>query len=360
MQQYNNKNKKQQHHYNKDKKVFNNLKHIKNNNVFNSKEQYEILEDFPTNINISYETVVHKKISDAQIILAIPDGVRHCIWFTTYKNNNVCWLLELNLSNKVVNIQKCLTSYHDTLCYGTVLYGTLFNYNSSVKCFSIEDMYYYKGHNIQPSKYGERLQKIHNLFKSCELNQTIFTNKMVMFGLPYIDTSFENAVKVASSLPYKTQFLQFQYLEESNGNIYNLSLQTILETKTIVKGKPSNKVVQTQVLKNNASVKKKTTVFKVVPDIQNDIYHLYSSDGVFVDIAYIQTYEKSVMMNKLFRNIKENARLDALEESDDEEEFENNNPDKFVFLDRSYLMECEFNYKFKKWMPIKIVNVNKY
>jgi hypothetical protein len=342
---------KQTHYGNKDKDKY------KYNKGFDSKEQYEILEDFPTNINISYETVVHKKISDAQIILAIPDGVRYCVWFTTYKNNNVCWLLELNLSNKVVNIQKCLTSYHDTLCYGTVLYGTLFNYNSSVKCFSIEDMYYCKGHNIQPSKYGERLQKIHNLFKSCELNQTIFTNRMVMFGLPYMDTSYENVLKVVSSLPYKTQFLQFQYLEESNGNIYNLSLKTILETKPIVEVKQSNKPFQqTQRRDSLDPKKKKTTVFKVIPDIQNDIYHLYSSDGVFVDIAYIQTYEKSVMMNKLFRNIKENDRLDALEESDDEEEFENNNQDKFVFLDRSYLMECDFNYKFKKWMPIKIVN----
>ena len=350
----------------------NNKQHYKNNggkqhqgnknnhkNGYNSKEQYEILEDFPTNINISYETIVHKKISDAQIILAIPDGVRYCIWFTTYKNNNICWMLELNQSNKVVNIEKCLTNYHDTLCYGTVLYGTLFTYKTSVKCFSIEDMYYYKGYNIQPSKYCERLQKIHNLFKSCELNQTIFTNRMLMFGLPYMDTSYENMLKIVSSLPYKTQFLQFQYLEESNGNIYNLSLQTITETKTILEVNQSNKLVQKTQPPCRVSLdskKKKTTVFKVVPDIQNDIYHLYSSDGTFVDIAYIQTYEKSVMMNKLFRNIKENDRLDALEESDDEEEFENNNPDKFVFLERSYLMECDFNYKFKKWMPIKIVN----
>jgi hypothetical protein len=61
-------------------------------------------------------------------------------------------------------------------------------------------------------------------------------------------------------------------------------------------------------------------------------------------------------MNKLFRKIKENDRLDALEESDDEEEFENENEDKFVYLDKTYNMICLYNYKFKKWYPIKVAD----
>ena len=64
-------------------------------------------------------------------------------------------------------------------------------------------------------------------------------------------------------------------------------------------------------------------------------------------------------MNKLFRNIKENKNLDLLEESDDDEEFENINKDKFVDLEKSCIIECEYNIKFKKWMPRKLSN-NKY
>jgi hypothetical protein len=63
-------------------------------------------------------------------------------------------------------------------------------------------------------------------------------------------------------------------------------------------------------------------------------------------------------MNKLFRKIKENTNLDALEESDDEEEFENDNEDKYVYLDRTYNMVCDYNYKFKKWTPIRIAKEN--
>jgi hypothetical protein len=65
-------------------------------------------------------------------------------------------------------------------------------------------------------------------------------------------------------------------------------------------------------------------------------------------------------MNKLFRNIKENDNLDLLEESDDEEEFQNENIDRFVDINKSFLFVCKYNYKFKKWFPVKLFdNVNR-
>ena len=39
---------------------------------------------------------------------------------------------------------------------------------------------------------------------------------------------------------------------------------------------------------------------------------------------------------------QENANLDLLEESDDEDEFENTHLDKFVDLEKTVLMECVF------------------
>ena len=70
-----------------------------------------------------------------------------------------------------------------------------------------------------------------------------------------------------------------------------------------------------------------------------------------IGVAYIPNYETSVWLNTLFRNIKENANLDALEESDDEDEFESEEIDKFVCLDKKYKMICEYNRKFKMWIP---------
>ena len=59
-------------------------------------------------------------------------------------------------------------------------------------------------------------------------------------------------------------------------------------------------------------------------------------------------------MNSLFRTIKENDNLDLLEESDDEEEFENINLDKFVDLDKKITMKCVYMNKFDSWKPIEI------
>jgi hypothetical protein len=115
---------------------------------------------------------------------------------------------------------------------------------------------------------------------------------------------------------------------------------------------------------NNKNVinDRKEVVFKIKPDIQNDIYQLYclndDNKEVYFDTCLIPDFNTSVMMNKLFRTIKENDRLDALEESDDEEEFENENEDRFVNLDKTYTMVCLYNYKFKKWYPVRISDKN--
>ena len=63
-------------------------------------------------------------------------------------------------------------------------------------------------------------------------------------------------------------------------------------------------------------------------------------------------------MNALFRNIKENANLDLLEESDEEDDFENTQIDKFVDLEKTYTMECVYLKRFKKWQPVKTILKN--
>jgi hypothetical protein len=151
-------------------------------------------------------------------------------------------------------------------------------------------------------------------------------------------------------VPYKVDKIQFRYFNSKkiscvkyykpNSNSNN-SINNGINTKNIVdKGKAT--------IANRA-------VFKVSPQIQTDIYNLFVyKDGKeeFFSIAFIPDFKTSVLMNKLFRNIKENSNLDALEESDDEAEFENEREDKYVFLDRCVKMNCQYNYKFKKWVPV--------
>jgi hypothetical protein len=141
--------------------------------------------------------------------------------------------------------------------------------------------------------------------------------------------------------------MDYKIYIQTKSNKYEKAV--VHEEKTLVKNNVKNQL-------------KREIVFNIRADIQDDIYHLfYINDELNEEehsIACIPDYNSSVMMNKLFRIIKENDNLDALEESDDEEEFENDNIDKFVHLDKSYKMICQFNHKFKKWNPIKIADEN--
>ena len=94
-----------------------------------------------------------------------------------------------------------------------------------------------------------------------------------------------------------------------------------------------------------------TREFILRPDAQNDIYYVLRSldEPITANtmIAHIPNYKTSVMMNSLFRNIKENRNLDALEESDDEDE----SLTPLVDLNKCVKMVCTFSHRFKRWQP---------
>ena len=60
-------------------------------------------------------------------------------------------------------------------------------------------------------------------------------------------------------------------------------------------------------------------------------------------------------MNGLFRNIRENQNLDSIEESDDEDDFQDTRIDKYVDLAKTLSLECVFQPKFKRWVPLRVV-----
>ena len=204
-----------------------------------------------------------------------------------------------------------------------------------------------------------------------DIKQISYNNYFVVFGLPVISQSYEDLDKRVSDINYKINSIHYIDPNRKKSFLvlpfqkYNKKYQeqkTELESiKNIeqpnINLTNSNKFsesVKTTFIPNSKDTQKQTKVFLCKPDIQNDIYHLYSLNNEYIGLACIPDYKTSIMMNKLFRIIKENNDLDKLEESDDEDEFENSNIDKFVFLDKSYKMDCEYNRKFKKWVPIEL------
>lgn len=295
---------------------------------------------------LSYEKIAHKKVYNSDIILAIPEGKKYFAWFTTYKEDNVCFLLEIDDNNRITNAKIAVTSFEDNLVLGTIFYGTLFTHNG-INCFSIEDLYYYKGQNYISKTYLEKINLLKKMFKN-ELSQNVFYKKYTVFGLPLMTTDFNMLLKEIESLPYKVSQIKFRFFEKNNA-------RKILFLKYF---KPGTNKCYNEV-KNNTTLT--NAIFKITPDIDPDIYNLFiykNGKEEYYDIAFVPDYKTSVMMNKLFRKIKENDNLDAIEESDDEAEFEDQREDKYVFLDRSYKMNCVYNSKFKRWVPVNLGSKN--
>jgi hypothetical protein len=359
-------------------------------------DKSHILNEFP-NVKLPYEKFVHKEVYNVDLLLAIPNGKKCFAWFTFFKNKPLCLLLELDNRNvkKIKNIKVANGCFSRTLCYGTVLSGTLF-YHMNNPFFSIQDICFYKEKDIQDCDFNFKMNKIACILKN-DLKQISYNNYFVVFGLPIISKCYSEFKKKLSTISYKLDSIRFiknnihytmcvndfNLLSETNGilnnepknrenNVLNnepknrgnnvLNNEPKNRENNVLNNEPKNR--ENNLLNNEPKNKennekrfqtKHEKMFICRADIQNDIYHLYSPSNDYVGFAAIPDYKTSVMMNKLFRNIKENNDLDALEESDDDEEFENSNIDKFVSLDKSHKMICNFSHKFKKWVPIKII-----
>jgi hypothetical protein len=352
-------------------------------------QKSSVLKDFP-NIKLSYETIVHKKVNQYDFIYAIPQGRKCFVWFRMYENNPVCFLMNFEMNKNVhtitdVSIYPCCFDKRLAYVGGTVFYGTQF-YRFPDKeqiFFTIQDVFYYKSKDVSVNSMKDKLCLIRDMFeKEKELKQVAYTKNFIVLGMPVSTNSWREMESILDKISYRVSFFQFRkydsYTKDSVFAVRFIDKDTNVNTcfenqkqneipKQTKHVKPTFQVNQVTQFKPVTQVQSKTipqqqqmksAIFLVKPDIETDIYHLYCKhkdvDGYYFNIACVPDYKTSVLMNKLFRNIKENENLDSLEESDDEEEFENDKAYKYVYLDRKFYMYCVFNMKFKKWTPVRL------
>jgi hypothetical protein len=339
-------------------------------------DKQNIIRDFP-NIKLSYENITHKKVYNSDMILLIPEGKKCFAWFTYVNDKPSCLIMELTTNKNIVDIKQMNACFSNELSYGTIFYGTLF-YHLHSQFFCIEDIFSSKGEFIERENWGSKMIKINKLLKN-DLKQMSYNNSFVIFGLPITCRKNDEIEYTIKNTTYKIDSIQYRLFDRINNYLFmkfnnyidlykSLEIRRetpipkeihLLESTLILEERQRERPRHEKIVRQQV---KREVVFLIKPDIQNDIYYLYCLDELSRQqqhsIAHIPDYNTSVMMNKLFRIIKENKNLDALEESDDEEEFENEEITKFVHLDKSYKMFCQFNHKFKKWTPIKLANEN--
>ena len=323
----------------------------KYNSILTLDDKKQLLNNFPY-VELSYEKdITHKKVqiqtiqtiqsngAQSNINMHIPKGPKAFIWFSYWNDKPVCITLPLMPNKKGINIhniQLHYASFSKDLCLQTIMYGTFFNEKNKTQCFSCEDIFYYKGIPVFLG-LDQRILLICSLFRNKEIILSSLIDSLsierLIIGLPIITSNFKQAEQLLHNLSYE---------------VYAIRVLT------------ANRPDLCGLIKNINTTNKevKEGIFKVKASINEDIYQLYCFDPTntydnSLGIALIPTYKKSVFMNSLFRNIKENKNLDLLEESDDEDEFENANLDKFVDTTKTINMKCVYIKQFRKWEPIE-------
>ena len=386
--------------------------------ILNSQDTDSLLSNFPTT-RLSYEASIHK--NDKQSIVSeykcfiLPKGRRCVAWATEWRRNKIFAVIDIDGANnrdrdrtispvirkfqqdngwfpgKVRIFDAC---FDRSLVYGTVFGGVIFRMNEHImdtQFFSIHTIYWYKGNPVPPLTAGGHIQLCEELFREHDIRQVAYTKQnSVVFGLPILCNTEQDAENIVRGLPYETFAIQYRYFTHTR------VFQRILQEKPMTSQyqQPVVANIQTHAPAQSfipapmhvpvpvpAPTSKRLFIpppdemltniqatFIVRPNIQNDIYELFvlpsssssrggggRCDPVFHNFAHISGFKTSVMMNRLFRNITENERLDTMEESEDEAEFENTEPDKYVTLTKEYNMVCRFNKRFCRWVPIEVV-----
>ena len=338
-------------------------------------ETGRLLQRFPT-VELSYETISHKKVlSPYDVAVAIPHGKKYYAWFSFYGAKNVVYFLELNKERKIVKILMKEHHFGAKISCDTVLYGVLLEdkdqqerQSHTSDNFMVEDILMYQGVSMKNMLFHEKLPWLYEFLQTTTVfgfyipamwhylsdNETLPTEEHVIKipdeynHLPYTIhhiqyRSFDHKLPWIN-FPYNSFATVRKISNDNHATIRPNGALTIFKTARMDVTKPQYKF---------------RTIFLVTADIQYDIYHLYAygrqKSSVYYNTAYIPNYKTSVMMNRNFRHILENENLDAIEESDDEADFQNVAEDKYVDLEKILFMECQFHTKFKRWVPLRVV-----
>ena len=297
----------------------------------NLNEKKYLLTKFPTNIELFYEKRLHNKVYNTDYYITIPMGKKYFAWFKTFNTQNYLFILEIDRKkSRIKTFDLARACFDDILCFrnGTIFYGTMFLYNKH-KFFNIEDIFYYKNNDISSYSNIKKLSIMGEIFQKYLKQNSYFDE--IIFGLPNIITHRKDIDKTIRTIPYPLYSIQHRMFNKKTNTVFNENINNFnMFANFLLTAEINPDTYTIKVMKNNK----------------------YISHGY----ALITSYKQSVYMNNIFRIIKENKNLDYLEESDDEEEFENIDINKFIDVDKKVIFRCVYNRKYKLLSPIEIVN----
>lgn len=299
----------------------------------------KLLSRFPTP-ELSYDYIDYTKASSHSVFMAVPYGRKCFIWFTYVDDQRVCVIVEFTMASKsykIIEFVQCI--FDGDLSYGTLCYGTLTK-ERGVQYFFMEELLHYKGKSLLRNTNQQKLQLWCYMLQH-EISQEIVTKSQLVIGTPVMTSNFDEIASTMHRMTYDIYDIQCR------------KLQSRMFSNVAIRQRKHS-------YRNDEKEPELRANFLVKASIECDLYNLYCyHDGNrehFYNTAYIPNYKSSVQMNSLFRRIVENESLDAIEESEDEADFEDVSETKFLQPNKELIMECKFHHKFRKWVPIKTLH----
>jgi hypothetical protein len=314
-----------------------------------------LVSNFPHEfIKLSYETVAPKKVSspDYDLCMAIPFGKKIYVWYSYYFDKPICILIELNRENQINENITCLSLKDIPVDFelGTILSGTIYEKETKEESIILlDDIHMYKGIFLNKMNFYEKTGFLYDFFMELSYKPS----SIIKIQLSVL---WNSSNETPSNISYPIRHVQYRSTKKimPHLNVVNnrkpVLNSSVFSTITSV-------LIKEYKLDYFKPIFKKNAYFYIRADIAYDVYYvgaLYNNEIVYFQHALILNYKTSVLLNGFFRNIRENQSLDAIEESDDESDFENVKEDKYVDLEKVLLMECFFHSKFKRWVPIAI------
>lgn len=287
-------------------------------------------------LKLAYENPKgYSQVINADFIVASPEGQKAYCWLHNDMLTNQICADFIDVNNKIIPNIKC-PNIPLELVYGgiegTIFYGTISattTPTTTPTVFIIEDIFYFQGKYVSHTTWKDKLVLYKHIF-------TTYPSIFPTFTLPFMCHTLENIRANQRAINYTIKNIQYKRWDSKKTCIFE-NVKVLQQRNIPMRQQPAQQPLWTKA------------------DTKADIYYLYTTAASTepIGMALIPNYKTSVKMNQLFRNIKENVRLDALEESDDEEEFENIAEDKFMLANKEpILLQYSWHPKFRKYFPV--------
>jgi hypothetical protein len=289
-----------------------------------TREKDELRKRWRDDRDLLYDRVLQPgQTVAADIWLLIPRGRRCLLWFTYVRGGPGCIAVDVDWKNNPTDFHIVLASFHRDLAFETLMGGVMIDNPGGQPAFCCTYVHAYKGRWLS-----------RNLDLQIEMTHHII----------------HDMVRQDARLPLLRVCVPFAVFHESElESAINKSPAAIHGIRMVSSERNQILGVMKQSIEQQVRC-----VMLVKPEVEEDVYSLWSDKQV--GHALVPDYKTSIMLNSLFRNVKENVDLDLLEESDDEEEFENVDTDRYLRVKEGMTMSMQFMPRFNGWRPCEIVS----